>query len=165
MFGGARIGVVRKAVGMNRRALLSSAAVTSIGAFAGCLGARAQRSPSIGGGTVSLGPGEETTLYLSATTVGAIEFERVPATETVVFEIDAATLSPSPSDRTDSSPPCWRWAETRSNVDLEVPIRAAEDAEPGEYAYAVTAWADADRDDADSVTKEHTIAVTDSSSD
>lgn len=150
---------------MNRRALLSSAAVASVGVLAGCLGARARESPSIGGGTVTLGPGEETALYLSAKTVGAVGFDRVPAAETVAFEIDAATLSPSPSDRTDSSPPRWRWAETRSSVDLEVPIRAAEDAEPGEYAYAVTAWADADRDDAESVTKEHTIAVTDSSSD
>ncbi|OAQ53191.1 hypothetical protein HTG_06865 [Natrinema mahii] len=150
---------------MNRRALLSSVAVASIGVSAGCLGARAQRSPSIGGGTVWLGPGDETTLSLSAAAVSAIEFERVPVTETVVFETDAATLSPSPSDRTDSSLPCWHWAETRSNADLEVPIRAAEDAEPGEYADAVTAWANGDRDDTDSVTKEHTIAVTDSSSD
>lgn len=145
---------------MNRRALLSSVAVASIGVSAGCLGAHARESPSIGGGSVYLGPGEETTLSLSAKAVGAVGFDRVPAAETVTFEIDAATLSPSPSDRTDSSPPCWQWTETRSSVDLEVPIRAAEDAESGEYAYAITAWGDADRDDAESVTKEHTITVT-----
>jgi hypothetical protein len=142
---------------MNRRDLVASALSTGIAVHAGCLGAR--ESPSVGGRTVQVAPGERATLEIAAKNVGAIRFESLPAADAVAVETDAATMTPVPSERNDSSPPCWFWSRTRPNVDLEVPVRADDDTTPGEYGYAITVWDDDDRDDAESVTKAPTITV------
>jgi len=114
-------------------------------------------SPIITDSEPKIVPGDEAVLTVEATNVAGVTLS-LPDTDVVTIDANDHDWSPPPDTTLDSYPQIWFWS-SQSTVEGKFPVTATEDADPGEYSYEVTVYAD-DDSDAESVTEEFTIAVT-----
>lgn len=118
-------------------------------------------SPSVRGTDSELRAGTTSTIEVEASNVGGLVFSSLPEETSVRLELSRAAVSPRPSSVVDTYPPFWYWRIPKQSVSVSVPVSAPDEAEPGEYRYAVRAYGSADRDAAASVTEEFAIGVVD----
>lgn len=144
---------------MNRRQFLITGSAGMAVGLAGCLSDGDGR-PEIEGSGVTVSPGEKAVLEIEASNVGSIRFSGLPEPDGLSLEISDTDLSPSPSGQDDAFPPYWNWSGTRSTVDVETQLHAAESVAPGEYRYEITVWNRPHyEDDADATTDEYPITI------
>lgn len=118
-------------------------------------------SPSVRGTDSELRAGTMSTIEVGAHNVGGLVFSSIPEEPSVHLDLNRATISPHPSSEVDTYPPYWYWRIPKQSVSVSVPVSAPDDAEPGEYRYAVRAYGSSNRDTATSVTEEFVISVGD----
>lgn len=151
---------------MRRRPLVATIAGAGAG-IAGCLGDGSDDpEPTIDGENVSVAPGEERTVTVAVEEAGSVLVSALPEAEGVTLPLEEASFSVAPDGRDDSYPPYWHWSPTEEAIEIELPVRVADDAEPGEYRYEISAWSveveggeGVDRIDAEAVREEFTIEV------
>lgn len=69
----------------------------------------------------------------------------------IEFDFAEAALTPAPAFTYAMQPPFWRW-DSRSDIELEIPITVADDTRPQEYRYGVRVIAnDPDSESADEI--------------
>lgn len=125
---------------MRRRPLVAAIAGASTG-LAGCLGGGSDDpEPTIDGEDVTVAPGEERTVSIEIEDAGSVVVSALPESEDVSLPLAEASFSTEPSDQDDSYPPYWTWSPVEDRVELELPIRVADDADPGEYGFELSAW-------------------------
>lgn len=125
---------------MRRRPVIATIAGASTG-IAGCLGNDSEGpEPTVDGEDVSVAPGEERTVSIEIEHVGSVLVSALPEAEGVSLPLGDASFSTPPADRDDSYPPYWTWSPAEDAIEIELPVRVADDAEPGEYRYEVSAW-------------------------
>ena len=153
---------------MNRRRFLQGlVAPLSVGTV-GCLGSSEESadctdewSPDVTADEPTLAPGDETTVRVEVTNVVGLHFEQVLLHDDAIdVNVMNASVSPAPDRSMDSYPPKWYWSEC-TNVDVVVPVRVAEQAEPGEYGYTVRIFQSRDGS-GETRDREFTITVADS---
>lgn len=93
--------------------------------------------------------------------VGGLVFSSLPEEAPVKLDLTRATVSPSPSSVVDSYPPYWDWRIPKQSVSVAVPVSVPEDADPGEYQYAVLAYDFPNRGPEASVSETFAITVVD----
>lgn len=152
-----------------RRVLFGISAV--VAGFAGCLVPNI-REMSMEASENSPMPGVEWRVIIEAENISGMHLSSVPRNEGgepgpiefITFgaqsESSGVQVSPIPDRETDSSPPYWFW-NSRVSVEAMVPYTVSDDAEPGEYEYEVTVFAD-DNPDSKSKTEAFTITIQDS---
>lgn len=129
---------------MNRRQYLTGFITALSTVTAGCLSileesaaCTGEGSPHVQADEPTLVPGDETTVHVAATNVTGLYFGPVPMDDDgLEVDVASASISPSPDRSLDVYPPKWYWSDC-TNVDIDVPVRAAVKTEPGKYTYTV----------------------------
>lgn len=139
---------------MDRRQFLGAGVGSTVVGVSGCLGSSEADtdsgwSPEVEAKEPHLTKGDEEEIVVEATGIQGLhispegetevymtdeEGELLEADETVV--IDPHSPAPGPDAQMDSYPPIWMW-ESKSSVEATVSIHVLEEAEAGEYPYAV----------------------------
>lgn len=124
---------------MRRRPVIATVATAT--GFAGCLGGDFDGTePTVEGEGVSVAPGEEGTITIGIEHAGSVVVSALPGAEGVSLPLGDVVFSTPPTDRDDSYPPYWTWSPPEDSLELDFPVRAADDADPGEYRLEVSAW-------------------------
>lgn len=155
---------------MNRRQFLAGAS-TSIPVVAGCLitgtasdeeweGCTGEWSPRVEADEPTLAPGEETTVRIAVENTTGLSLQIPLHVDHLEMDVAEASVSPPPDRSLDTYPPKWQWSEC-TNVDVRVPVRAADDSPPGEYGYTVRFSQAVQDSDGDSREREFTITISD----
>lgn len=120
----------------------------------------------ISGDSIELSPGDHDQITVHADNVGSVQFSNLPEVDDVVIDVNEAEFSDSPSGQDDADPPYWNWSPPDSSIDITVPVYIDENAESGDYHYAVSAWhvdveedSNLNRNEETAVTEEATITV------
>ena len=148
---------------MNRRQFLTTSSAGMTIGLIGCLSEGGgeendEWSPGIDGTEPEVSPGEEATLTVEAADVAGLNFSEPPDRDTIEFPTTDYDISPSPAHQDDSDPPIWYW-ESRTSIEVNVSIRIADDATPGDYPYSVRGLDSDELASAESITEEFTITV------
>lgn len=153
---------------MNRRQILQGSILPLTIPMVGCLTSGDNEAdctdpwtPSVEADEPTLSPGDETTIQIEAKNVSGFYLTEVPPDEAdLEIDVARASVSPTPDQTADSYPPQWYWSEC-TNVEVVIPVRVAEEAEPREHVYTVRLVQSRDGT-GDSRERQITITVSDS---
>lgn len=134
---------------MNRRTVLTTTGIALSMSLVGCLddaigdenNSSGTGSPDVSASDLEVSAGESATLTVEATEIAGVHIIPDSESDAVEFDFAEATLTPDPAFTYTMRPPIWRW-ESRSAVELELPVAVADDADPHEYWYGVHVIAD-----------------------
>lgn len=95
-------------------------------------------SPTVEASEITLTPGGNGPERIETQRIAGLRIWR-PDPDHVDMDVGRAELSRDPDWQLDSYPPIWHWSECIS-LDVEIPVKVAENAEPGRYTYGVTVY-------------------------
>lgn len=132
---------------MKRRSFTTGCGLAVSAALGGCLGSAdpsdkqesAGWEPTVTASDPELKAGDEATLTVEATDVSGVWISKQPDSDAIEMAFSAVELSPSPATVYTMHPPAWIW-DTRTDVELEIPITVSAEADPAEYPYEITVY-------------------------
>lgn len=129
---------------MNRRSVLSTTGISLSISLAGCLNdvigggnnSSETGDPDVSAADLEVSAGESATLSVEVTETAGVQIVPDSESDAIEFDFAEAILTPDPTFTYSMRPPFWRW-ESRSAVELKLPVAVADDADPHEYRYGV----------------------------
>lgn len=153
---------------MNRRQFLTGVGAHVLIVAAGCLagsapddeweGCTGEWSPGVEADEPTLATGEEATVRIAVENTTGLWLQIPIHDDNLEINVGEASVSPPPDRSLDTYPPKWQWSEC-TNVEVVVPVRAAEDSSPDEYGYTVRVSKAVAGRGGDSVEREFTITI------